>query len=88
VDPDDDGEPGFDLFDQRPESGKSVEIPSKTNRLLPAADPRSGRPAGDGRMGKLLVNFVDDYRAGLILTRSRSMLRPKLSHRSFLLTNN
>ena len=28
--PDDDAEPSFDFFDQRPASGKPVEIPAKT----------------------------------------------------------
>ena len=32
--PDDDAEPGFDLFDQRPESGKPVEIPLEDGSIL------------------------------------------------------
>ena len=32
--PDDDGEPSFDLFDQRPESGKPVEIPREDGTIL------------------------------------------------------
>jgi hypothetical protein len=32
--PIDDGEPSFDLFDQRPDSGKPVEIPREDGSIL------------------------------------------------------
>ena len=34
MDPDDDAEPSFDFFDQRPASGKPVEIPREDGSIL------------------------------------------------------
>jgi hypothetical protein len=55
---DDDAEPGFDLFDQRPDSGKPVEIPSKAvpSRprfgLRPRRTPRQKKTAAKKMLGK------------------------------------
>ena len=45
--PDDDAEPSFDLFDQRPTSGQPVEIPPQTapsSSLIPADATESAAP--------------------------------------------